>query len=276
MFEQIKLRFLSINPTVYLLTHISSDNKTMRDKLLTSLPNYLYVARKIYRNVPQQTVRDEIQWYTKRFNNLGTKMLSFDVSWASHLHKLRPQIYANDLKTGKVSFDLIKAQERQMELLKHISYNIFSSSANNQKMVDNYFKFMDLFFKTNNTLVPSKNIDVVWHLHLDDHENYKSWVIGRYGRLIDHNDEISFEKLKKSAQETSQLWNSNYNFYNFSDCGSTPISIPSYDPPSRPISSSYSSCGSASSDSDCASDSTSSSCSSSSCGGGGGGCGGGD
>ena len=71
----------------------------------------------------------------------------------------------------------------------------------------NYEKFIYLFKKHGNSiLVPTYRIDVVWHAHMLDHNQYVDDMKKILGRILDHNDDISVPILRDSLDRTSNLW----------------------------------------------------------------------
>jgi len=143
--------------------------------------------------------------------------------WVSHLHKLRPIIYESDHRTQTLSFNLLQAHERQQKMC-HYGASLYHkqiSTLHINSMVDDYYRFLSLAAETNGILVPTMEIDLVWHAHLGHHCNYKQDVLNITGRFLDHDDTISNATLKEQKKKTDELWQSKYgtNQSNSSSCG---------------------------------------------------------
>ncbi|KAL2856450.1 hypothetical protein BJY01DRAFT_203408 [Aspergillus pseudoustus] len=78
-----------------------------------------------------------------------------------------------------------------------------------RRAVDRYDKFLHLFrLYPNNFLVPTLDVDLVWHTHQCSAENYRQFVTERAGKFINHDDKIGRGTLDNgftSAEEWYRL-----------------------------------------------------------------------
>jgi hypothetical protein len=59
-------------------------------------------------------------------------------------------------------------------------------------------------------LVPTLDIDLVWHTHQLNPQRYSDWCNDTVKRFIDHDDNVPKGKLDKQLQKTSLLWYDTY------------------------------------------------------------------
>lgn len=70
-----------------------------------------------------------------------------------------------------------------------------------------YRKFLQLASKREGLeLVPSPEVDLVWHCHMQLPDRYRFESVILAGRLLDHNDELEDEALDVAAVATSDAW----------------------------------------------------------------------
>ncbi|KAL3455716.1 hypothetical protein BJX64DRAFT_271808 [Aspergillus heterothallicus] len=78
-----------------------------------------------------------------------------------------------------------------------------------RRAVDRYDKFLHLFrLYPDNFLVPTLDVDLVWHTHQCSAENYREFVTERVGKFINHDDKIGRGTLDNgftSAEEWYRL-----------------------------------------------------------------------
>ena len=114
-----------------------------------------------------------------------------------------------------VSLDLVKGMYRQLDFINKICVNFhywYDETIINASIA-RYFKFMQLMktFGKKKTLVPTMDIDLVWHTHQAEANDY-SFVCNHYfHRLIDHDDTIPGEDLQKGYTRTFIYWSRAYN-----------------------------------------------------------------
>ncbi|UJR16953.1 hypothetical protein I4U23_003851 [Adineta vaga] len=198
--------------------------------------------------------------------------LSLPILWIWHLHRLYPLTYYKDctsqLPDGQLcdpsisyfpsfasrrqrsympffpSVDLIKAALCQKTFLdkfkKHILYASDLSNIDRSFfpiMVNNYISFLQLG-EENQILVPTFDIDLIWHTHLRNPTHYRQTSIELCGFVLNHDDTIKKDILKDAYKNTAQRWNNTYHTNyeqnhkttlvvssNSGGCGSTSFSI---------------------------------------------------
>jgi hypothetical protein len=82
--------------------------------------------------------------------------------------------------------------------------------------IQRYEKFINLFKKCNKfyrktIIVPTLDIDIIWHAHMLTPKMYTSDMKNTLGYVLDHNDEIDQDQLKSLFTNTEILWKSTYN-----------------------------------------------------------------
>jgi uncharacterized coiled-coil protein SlyX len=76
-----------------------------------------------------------------------------------------------------------------------------------RRAIDRYSKFLKLFILyPDKTLVPTLDIDLVWHTHQCSAVLYEKTMRARTGRYINHDDRIGKEKLGHGADEMRHLF----------------------------------------------------------------------
>lgn len=80
-----------------------------------------------------------------------------------------------------------------------------------RRAIDRYNKFLKLFvLYPDKTLVPTLDIDLVWHTHQCSAVSYEETMRARTGRYINHDDRIGEEKLGHGADETRHLFRTRF------------------------------------------------------------------
>ncbi|KAL2809440.1 hypothetical protein BJX63DRAFT_435208 [Aspergillus granulosus] len=133
--------------------------------------------------------------------------------WAEDLHDPLIQIISKAQSTKVQNEALVANVERQVIFVdKMHSHRWIRSPAVEgtlRRAVDRYDKFLHLFrLYPNNFLVPTLDVDLVWHTHQCSAENYRQFVTERVGRFINHDDKIGRGTLDNgftSAEEWYRL-----------------------------------------------------------------------
>jgi hypothetical protein len=77
---------------------------------------------------------------------------------------------------------------------------------------ERYRKF--LILKSENpslNVVPTLDIDLVWHAHMLDHQGYVKDCMEKFGKIFNHKDDYNDEVLKNNFQNTSDVWEKRFN-----------------------------------------------------------------
>ncbi|CAF3325772.1 unnamed protein product [Rotaria sp. Silwood2] len=138
------------------------------------------------------------------------------------------------------SFDMMEAVLRQSDFLeKFVKHNFYSLNLKHmdlisfEQIVENYVSFMKLARK-NTMIVPTFEIDLMWHTHMRYPLSYLEFSKALCGFLLDHDDSVASSLLKDAYQDTADRWkltyhseygaavNQNYsrNFLDISRCAS--------------------------------------------------------
>ncbi|CAF2520132.1 unnamed protein product [Rotaria sp. Silwood2] len=116
------------------------------------------------------------------------------------------------------SIDLAAASLRQIPFLekfkKHSLYSSDFRQINHslfRKMVGHYILFLQLG-KRKHLIVPTFDIDLIWHTHLRSPTHYRFTTTALCGYvLLNHDDSIDEKTLAGAFSDTTHLWNSTYN-----------------------------------------------------------------
>lgn len=80
-----------------------------------------------------------------------------------------------------------------------------------QEMIQRYEKFIRLFKKKHDTvIVPTFDIDVLWHAHMLTPEMYASDMKNVLGRVLDHDDGFDKNNLVAGFASTENIWEREY------------------------------------------------------------------
>ncbi|CAF1299943.1 unnamed protein product [Rotaria sordida] len=114
------------------------------------------------------------------------------------------------------SIDLVQAVLRQRDFLNKFKKHVFYS-CDLKKMdislflglVQNYACFMKLA-RQNDIIVPTFNIDLIWHTHLRYPQHYRAFSTVVCGFVVDHDDAIEANVLSDALQKTADRWKETY------------------------------------------------------------------
>ncbi|CAF3110031.1 unnamed protein product [Rotaria sp. Silwood2] len=114
------------------------------------------------------------------------------------------------------TIDLRKAVIRQRDFLekfqKHYLYSLDLKKflrSQFENLVQNYISFMKLAQK-NEMIVPTFDIDVIWHTHMRYPSQYQTVSIALCGFIVDHNDDIESNNLNNAYEKTAERWEKTY------------------------------------------------------------------
>ncbi|KAH9180957.1 hypothetical protein AeNC1_017067, partial [Aphanomyces euteiches] len=116
---------------------------------------------------------------------------------------------------GAFEMDLVQAMIRQLDFVNKMCPNMdyWNDPVVIEASIIRYHKFMNLMKvkKHSIVLVPTSDIDLVWHTHQADTRNYYEFCKVNIGRIIDHDDTIEGGDLRKGYADTFLLWCMTYN-----------------------------------------------------------------
>ncbi|KAL5356139.1 hypothetical protein BJX96DRAFT_142363 [Aspergillus floccosus] len=75
-----------------------------------------------------------------------------------------------------------------------------------RRAVERYGKFIALFRHFHGFLVPTLDVDLVWHTHQCSADHYRQFVVKHAGRFINHEDKISRGTLDNGFSSTEQCY----------------------------------------------------------------------
>ncbi|OQS03674.1 hypothetical protein THRCLA_04008 [Thraustotheca clavata] len=137
-----------------------------------------------------------------------SEMKSF---YSSHINKQKTR------NEGAFALDLVQAKFRQLDFINkmcpHFEYWMHPTVI--EASIYRYEKFIYLLCLEDNgdVLVPTSDIDLVWHTHHVQHENYVSFCTnntkGQY--IIDHDDTIPGGDLAQGYATTFVTWSKTFN-----------------------------------------------------------------
>jgi len=112
--------------------------------------------------------------------------------------------------------DLRKAIIQQNEFLKkfqkHRFYSYDFQQVNElqfQNLVQDYVSFVKLA-KKNEMIVPTFDIDLIWHTHMRYPSDYQEFSLALCGFILDHDDAIESSTLTNAYQRTADQWKERY------------------------------------------------------------------
>lgn len=169
--------------------HVHRLHPLIYDKDCKSLPGGALVDKKVYN-------------LTKRRDRKRHSKIAFTSV------KNRPQFVP--------SIDLVQAVIRQRDFLdifqQHYLYSCtFTKNDRStfEQLVQNYVSFMKLARK-NEMIVPTFDIDLIWHSHMRRPSHYQKCSIALCGFVLDHDDSIEKNTLSNNYQKTADRWKETY------------------------------------------------------------------
>ncbi|KAF2669986.1 hypothetical protein BT63DRAFT_423960 [Microthyrium microscopicum] len=116
-------------------------------------------------------------------------------------------------RTSRFGLNLAEAVIRQWHFSKKITA-MYPQDPVPRPMLDHmrlrYVKFMNLIRLQGQMIVPTLDIDLVWHTHQLSSNKYEEWCIMNVGRAINHDDTIDTPNLSSGLEHTKQLWTQIY------------------------------------------------------------------
>ncbi|KAL4951630.1 hypothetical protein BDW69DRAFT_186220 [Aspergillus filifer] len=124
---------------------------------------------------------------------------------------LRNCSMAVDDKTAGTVTKLVAAIQRQASFVEKMEAHLWIRSPALEgtltRAVDRYSKFLKLFkLYPAQMLVPTLDVDLVWHTHQCSRERYNLAMMRIAGRLIDHDDKLGKNTLDPGFEKTAALF----------------------------------------------------------------------
>lgn len=106
---------------------------------------------------------------------------------------------------------LIRNVERQAKFVDKMHAHLWICSPSTRgtitRAVERYENFVELFsLYPGKMLVPTLDVDIVWHTHQLSAAEYTKSMRSRCGRFIDHDDKIAQHSLDDGMAETKELY----------------------------------------------------------------------
>ncbi|EEQ31084.1 hypothetical protein McanMca71_003630 [Microsporum canis] len=115
-------------------------------------------------------------------------------------------------ETGRPEFRALRENvERQVSFVDKMHAHLWIRSPAVEgtlcRAIDRYVKFLRLFkHYPDTTLVPTLDIDLVWHTHQCSPEHYRHSMAERTGRFINHDDTIGQQTLDDGMDKTAEFF----------------------------------------------------------------------
>ncbi|KAG9406877.1 hypothetical protein AC1031_003207 [Aphanomyces cochlioides] len=117
---------------------------------------------------------------------------------------------AVDRRLQRADIDLVRAMVRQLDFVEKICSNIeyWTTPQVVHAAILRYHKFMRLFQvkHPSTTLVPTCDIDLVWHTHQTFPQDYRAYCKALCSMVLDHNDTMSKRNVVDGFAATCRLW----------------------------------------------------------------------
>ena len=116
---------------------------------------------------------------------------------------------------SKISYDILKAAERQSVFNYQVSLPHFSDKVYLKNAVARYQKMLYLKLTNPKTfLVPCYDMDLIWHTHMLHPSSYKTDTEKLFGKIFNHDDSVTDRspgsKLNKADERTRALWRESF------------------------------------------------------------------
>lgn len=167
-------------------------------------------------------LKESVNEYIHNMRNIPnyTNILELEISpisWVWSVHKLNPIDYhkyitgENVMSDKKLANFLIKACCRQATYVSKIYEFRIKDIVNKYpyyRDIYPYFKFLRLVKRNDRTtIVPTIEEDFNWHAHMQDYLGYRKDTIKIFGEVLNHNDNLPEDLLRKYTIITNCIRN---------------------------------------------------------------------
>jgi Glycine-rich domain-containing protein-like len=113
------------------------------------------------------------------------------------------------------STNLVSASIRQRGFAEKMANDLFlglDSPSNLEKAIARYrrFMFVDIDMDTENGIVPTTDIDLVWHTHQLFPVEYRRWCFENLNKYVNHDDTVAQSDLAVGLEQTVDIWQEKY------------------------------------------------------------------
>jgi len=116
-----------------------------------------------------------------------------------------------DIRKRFCSMNLVDGMKRQLEFMSKISnLDGFRDARYCKESIKRYKKFLKLIGMRKGIIVPTLDIDLVWHTHMLFPGHYNNDTKKVIGFTPDHDDDMPNQRLELRREKTQALWNATY------------------------------------------------------------------
>merc|ERR1719436_1352919 len=107
--------------------------------------------------------------------------------------------------------DLVDAMKRQLKFMRKIcDLKAFSDKSYLEQAVDRYDRFLRLIKLGRGIIVPTLDIDIVWHTHQLHPGHYSKDTMDLLGFTPDHDDDMNEQHLEIRREKSEMMWTEQY------------------------------------------------------------------
>ena len=110
----------------------------------------------------------------------------------------------------ETGLDLLEASKRHLRFAKRTLNLKFINNSFLEQATERYKNFLLMAKDYNGLLVPTLDIDIIWHTHMLSPIDYFPDCERIAGRVLNHNDELPSDELTDHFQKTEERWIRNY------------------------------------------------------------------
>lgn len=160
--------------------------------------DYLFQPRDLFLN--RMSKKSSLFSFLKKFSKLPEQKI----------------LLPKDDLTNDFGIDLHSAAERHLRFSNRVIklHHVIKSKNYFETAADRYFLFLSMFKEHNRTfngpLVPTLDIDIMWHTHMLSPVNYFPECQIICGKVLDHNDEMGDSTLNDAFLNTQKTWEKKY------------------------------------------------------------------
>jgi hypothetical protein len=173
-----------------------------------------------------KTIVEERMKKRRFFKHADRKCLYADSRGSISFRRMMSRFWANP---SPFAMDLVDAVIRQGSFIdKMAAIDWYHSPAVFNTLgasVEKYHRFFSIIARyPGRCVVPTLNVDLVWHTHMLSPNAYWRYSVGVTGKYIVHDDKIEEAKLGESYQWTSEKYRKMYN-ESYTECSPPPRQI---------------------------------------------------
>ncbi|KAE8351978.1 hypothetical protein BDV28DRAFT_136029 [Aspergillus coremiiformis] len=177
----------------------------------TWLTNQIQLAPDLFETLIEINKQDHVKTVLLEFRS-GLKQISFS---RERMGTRRNIAFAELVQTtrtnAKENEPLVENVQRQTKFIHKMHTYLWIRSpaveGTVRRAIGRYEKFLQLFLEyPDSTMVPTLDVDLVWHTHLCDPEQYRASLLQRAGRMVNHDDKLGKSFLDDRFDKTGELF----------------------------------------------------------------------